>query len=97
MTNERIRILVDTSRDNCWSNGLIYLEPDNLYQTTNNRDYLSRGEVTSPLQNYDVLTICSNTSLKYTDTETPADPRVCRKWRWTPFSCQHKSFRARCL
>ena len=69
MTKERIRILVDTSRDNCWSNGLIYIEPDNLYQTTNNRDYLSRAEVTSPLQNYDVLTICSNTSLKYTDAE----------------------------
>ena len=70
MTKERIRILVDTSRDTCWSNGLIYIEPDNVYQTTNNRDYLGRGEVTSPLQkNYDVLTICSNTSLKYTDTE----------------------------
>ena len=69
MTKERIRILVDTSRDTGWSNGLICIEPDNLYQTTNNRDYLSRGEVTSPLQNYDVLTICSNTALKYTDAE----------------------------
>ena len=101
MTKERIRILVDTSRDTGWSNGLIRIEPDNIYQTTNNRDYLSRGEVTlkksaeirrntqamgnpqkypskypeqtpsskNPLQNYDVLTICSNTSLKYTDAE----------------------------
>ena len=69
MTKERIRILVDTSRDTGWSDGLIRIEPDNIYQTTNNRDYLSRGEVTSPLQNYDVLTICSNTPLKYTDAE----------------------------
>ena len=65
MTKERIRILVDTSRDTCWSNGLIYIEPDNVYQTTNNREYLSEAV----LKNYDVLTICSNTSLKYTDTE----------------------------
>ena len=92
MTKERIRILVDTSRDTGWSSGLIRIEPDNIYQTTNNRDYLSRGEVTlqksaeirrntqaktlkqkpsskNPLQNYDVLTICSNTALKYTDAE----------------------------
>ena len=70
MTKEPIRILVDTSRDTGWSNGLIRIEPDSIYQTTNNRDYLSRGEVTSPLQkNYDVLTICSNTPLKYTDAE----------------------------
>ena len=84
MTKERIQILVDNSRDTGWSGGLIRIEPDNIYQTTNNRDYLSRGEVTlqksaeipkqrpsskNPLQNYDVLTICSNTSLKYTDAE----------------------------
>ena len=70
MTKERIRILVDTSRDTGWSGGLIRIEPDSIYLTTNNRDYLSQGEVTSPLQkNYDVLTICSNTSLKYTDAE----------------------------
>ena len=77
MTKERIRILVDTSRDTGWSGGLIRIEPDNIYRTTNNRDYLSRGEVTSkkhpsknPLQkNYDVLTICNNTSLKYTVAE----------------------------
>ncbi|RKU10748.1 hypothetical protein C6503_19600 [Candidatus Poribacteria bacterium] len=76
MTKERIRILVDTSRDTGWSGGLIRIEPDNIYRTTNNRDYLSRGEVTlkkhpskNPLQNYDVLTICSDTSLKYTDAE----------------------------
>ena len=65
MTKERIRILVDTSRDTCWSNGLIYIDPDNVYQTTNNRKYLSEAV----LKNYDVLTICSNTSLKYTDAE----------------------------
>ncbi|MDE0684726.1 MAG: hypothetical protein OXI63_17535, partial [Candidatus Poribacteria bacterium] len=65
MTKERIRILVDTSRDTGWSNGLIRIEPDNIYQTTNNRDYLSEAV----LKNYDVLTICSNTSLKYTDAE----------------------------
>ena len=65
MTKERIRILVDTSRDTGWSDGLIRIEPDNIYQTTNNRDYLSE----SVLKNYDVLTICSNTPLKYTDAE----------------------------
>ena len=65
MTKERIRILVDTSRDTGWSNGLIHIEPDNIYQTTNNRDYLNEAV----LKNYDVLTICSNTSLKYTDAE----------------------------
>ena len=64
MTKERIRILVDTSRDTGWSNGLIRIEPD-IYQTTNNRDYLSEAV----LKNYDVLTICSDTSLKYTDAE----------------------------
>ena len=69
MTKERIRILVDTSRDTGWSGGLIRIEPDNLYHTTNNRDSLSSGEVTSSLHNYDVLTICSNTALKYTDAE----------------------------
>jgi len=65
MTKERIRILVDTSRDTDWSGGLIQIEPDNIYQTTNNRDYLSEAV----LKNYDVLTICNNTSLKYTDAE----------------------------
>ena len=65
MTKERIRILVDTSRDTGWSDGLIRIEPDNVYQTTNNRDYLSEAV----LKNYDVLTICSNTPLKYTDAE----------------------------
>ena len=69
MRKERIRILVDTSRDTGWSDGLIRIEPDNIYHTTNNRDYLSRDEVTSPLQNYDVLTICSITPLKYTHAE----------------------------
>ena len=65
MTKERIRILVDTSRDTGWSDGLIRIEPDSIYQTTNNRDYLSEAV----LKNYDVLTICSNTPLKYTDAE----------------------------
>ena len=65
MTKERIRVLVDTSRDTGGSDGLIQIEPDNIYQTTNNRDYLSEGVLT----NYDVLTICSSTALKYTDTE----------------------------
>ena len=65
MTKERIRILVDTSRDIGWSDGLIQIEPDSTYQTTNNRDYLSEAV----LKNYDALTICSNTSLKYTDAE----------------------------
>ena len=65
MTKERIRILVDTSRDTGWSEGLVKLEPDSIYQTTDNRDYL--GEAV--LKNYDVLTICSSTALKYTDAE----------------------------
>ena len=65
MRKERIRILVDTSRDTGWSDGLIRIEPDNLYQTTSNRDYLSEAV----LKNYDVLTICSNTALKYTEAE----------------------------
>ena len=65
MTRERIRVLVDTSRDTGWSDGLIRIEPDNIYQTTNNRDYLSEAL----LKNYDVLTICSNTVLKYTEAE----------------------------
>ncbi len=65
MTKERIRILVDTSRDTSWSGGLIRIEPDSIYQTTNNRDYLSE----TVLKNYDILTICSNTPLKYTDAE----------------------------
>ena len=65
MTKKRIRILVDTSRDTGSSNGLIRIEPDSIYHTTNNRDYLSEAV----LKNYDVLTICSNTPLKYTDAE----------------------------
>ena len=65
MTKERIRILVDTSRDTGWSGGLIRIEPDTIYHTTNNRDYLSEAV----LKNYDVLTICNNTPLKYTDAE----------------------------
>ena len=65
MTKEQVRILVDTSRDTGWSNGLIQIEPDSIYHATNNRDYLSEAV----LKNYDVLTICINTSLKYTDAE----------------------------
>ena len=64
-SKERIRILVDTSRDTGWSNGLIQVKPHNIYQTTNNRDYINE----TILRNYDVLTICSNTQLKYTETE----------------------------
>ena len=65
MIKEQVRILVDMSRDTGWSDGLIRIEPDNIYHTTNNRDYLSEAVV----ENYDVLTICSNTPLKYTDAE----------------------------
>ena len=65
MTKERIRVLVDTSRDTSWSNGLIRIEPDSIYLTTNNRDYINAAV----LKNYDVLTMCSDTSLKYTDAE----------------------------
>lgn len=64
-SKRRIRILVDTSRDTGWSNGLIHIKPHKIYQTTNNRDYINE-EV---LRNYDVLTICNNTQLKYTETE----------------------------
>ena len=62
---ERIRILVDTSRDTGWSKGLIHVKPHKIYQTTNNRDYINE----TVLRNYDVLTICSNTQLKYTEIE----------------------------
>ena len=65
MTKERIRILVDTSRDTGHSNGLIQIEPDDIYQTTDNRDYLCEAV----LKNYDVLAICNSTALKYTDEE----------------------------
>ncbi len=64
-SKERIRILVDTSRDIGWSNGLIHVKPHKIYQTTNNRDYINE----TVLRNYDVLTICSNTQLKYTEIE----------------------------
>ncbi|RKU27380.1 hypothetical protein C6497_11575 [Candidatus Poribacteria bacterium] len=62
---ERITILVDTSRDTGWSNGLIQVKPHKIYQTTNNHDYIKE----TVLRNYDVLTICSNTQLKYTEIE----------------------------
>ena len=64
-SKKRIRILVDTSRDTGWSNGLIHVKPHKIYQTTNNHDYIKE----TVLKNYDVLTICSNTQLKYTETE----------------------------
>ncbi|MBC8230888.1 hypothetical protein H8E77_15160 [bacterium] len=63
--NKAIRILVDRSRDSGWSNGLVHIEPDNIYQTTDNRNYLNE----SILKNYDVLTICSSTPLAHTDEE----------------------------
>jgi hypothetical protein len=40
MQMERIRILVDRSRDAGWSDALIDVEPDDVYQATDNRDYL---------------------------------------------------------
>ena len=61
----QLRILVDTSRDYGWSNGLIHVKPHKIYQTTNNQDYINEDV----LRNYDVLTICNNTQLKYTKTE----------------------------
>ena len=65
MTKERVRILVDSSRDTGYSDGLVQIEQDDIYQTTNNRDYLSKAV----LKNYDVLAICNSTALKYTDEE----------------------------
>ncbi len=64
-SKKRIRILVDTSRDTGWSNGLIHVKPHKIYQATNNQDYIKE----TVLRNYDVLTICNNTQLKYTKTE----------------------------
>ena len=66
MTQERIRILVDQSRDSEWSRALVNIGPDNVYQITDNRDYLD-GSV---LRNYDVLTVCGYSPLEYTDEET---------------------------
>jgi len=66
MTQERIRILVDQSRDSEWSRALVNIEPGNVYQITDNRDYLD-GSV---LRNYDVLTVCGYSPLEYNDEET---------------------------
>jgi len=65
MQRERIRILVDRSRDAGWSDVLIDIEPDDVYQTTDNRDYLKW----SVLKNYDVLTMCGYPILEYKDEE----------------------------
>jgi len=65
MSQERIRVLVDRSRDSGWSGALVDMEPDNIYQTTDNRDYLKW----SMLRNYDVLAICGCSPLEYKDEE----------------------------
>ena|GEM_PF-929560 len=65
MAQDRTRILVDRSRDSIWSDKLVNMEPDNVYQVTDNRDYLSW----SVLKNYDVLTICGYSTLEYKDEE----------------------------
>jgi hypothetical protein len=65
MQMERILILVDRSRDAVWSDALIDIEPDDVYQATDNRDYLKW----SVLKNYDVLTICGYPILEYKDEE----------------------------
>ena len=36
MTQERIRILVDLSRDFSWADGLVNIEPDDVYHTSDN-------------------------------------------------------------
>jgi putative sterol carrier protein len=65
MAQDRTRILVDRSRDSIWSDKLVDMEPDNLYQVTDNRDYLNW----SVLKNYDVLTVCGYSTLEYKDEE----------------------------
>ncbi len=65
MAQDRTRILVDRSRDSIWSDKLVDMEPDNVYQVTDNRDYLSW----SVLRNYDVLTVCGYSTLEYRDEE----------------------------
>ncbi|MDQ1328214.1 MAG: hypothetical protein QG641_1499, partial [Candidatus Poribacteria bacterium] len=65
MQRERIRILVDRSRDAGWSDALIDIEPDDVYQVTDNKDYLKW----SVLKNYDVLTMCGYPILEYKDEE----------------------------
>ena len=65
MIRKRIRVLVDRSRDSGWSEALVELEPDDVYQMTDNSDYLNW----SVLRNYDVLTVCSYSPLQYKDEE----------------------------
>jgi ribosomal protein S18 acetylase RimI-like enzyme/putative sterol carrier protein len=65
MQIERMRILVDRSRDAGWSDALIDIEPDDVYQVTDNRDYLKW----SVLKNYDVLTMCGYPIIPYKDEE----------------------------
>jgi len=65
MAQERIRVLVDQSRDSGWSRALVDIEPDDIYQVTDNRDYLDW----SVLKNYDVLTICGYSPLEHKDEE----------------------------
>ena len=65
MSQERIRILVDRSRDSGWAGELVDMEPDTVYQTTDNRDYLSW----SVLKNYDVVAVCGYSPLDYKDEE----------------------------
>jgi len=65
MTQERIRILVDRSRDAGWGNKLVNIEPDDVYHTTDNRAYLNW----SVLKDYDVLAICGYSPLEYTGEE----------------------------
>jgi hypothetical protein len=65
MQKEKIRILVDQSRDSAWSDALLNIEPDDIYLTTDNKDYLKW----SVLKNYDVLTMCGYPVLPYKDAE----------------------------
>jgi GNAT superfamily N-acetyltransferase/putative sterol carrier protein len=65
MAQDRTRILVDRSRDSIWSDKLVNMEPDNVYQVTDNRDYLNW----SVLKNYDVLTVCGYSPLEYSNEE----------------------------
>jgi putative sterol carrier protein/GNAT superfamily N-acetyltransferase len=71
MPQERIRILVDRSRDSEWAGELVDIEPDTVYWATDNRDYLSW----SVLKNYDVLTICGCSPLYHRDEEIMAIKR----------------------
>jgi len=68
MQKERIRVLVDRSRDAGWSDALIDIEPDDVYQITDNRNYLKW----SVLKNYDVLTMCGYPVLPYRNDEMQA-------------------------